>query len=117
MKRLNLNQSNRTRHIKWLQPIKQVSFLAVLPLLAPLSIQAEEVRIPVGHQTNEAQARIQMPGRGMNKNQVEAQFGSPDSRHGPNGTPAIYYWEYPDYTVYFESDYVIHSVLKNLQAR
>lgn len=52
------------------------------------------------------------PKRGMTKAQVESNFGSPDSKHGPRGTPPIYYWEYPAYTVYFESDYVLHTVVK-----
>ena len=53
-----------------------------------------------------------VPKRGMTKEQVESGFGSPDSKHGPRGTPPIYYWEYPSYTVYFESNYVLHTVIK-----
>lgn len=54
-----------------------------------------------------------MPERGMSKQQVEAMFGEPDSRHGPTGKPAIYYWEYADFTVYFEANFVIHAVSKH----
>lgn len=53
-----------------------------------------------------------LPKRGMTKQQVESNYGSPDSKHGPRGTPPIYYWEYAAYTVYFESDYVLHTVVK-----
>lgn len=55
------------------------------------------------------------PKHGMSKEQVEASFGQPDSRNGPTGDPPIYFWEYPAFTVYFESDYVIHTVCKQYE--
>lgn len=69
---------------------------------------AEEVRMPVGSETYSGS----LPKRGTSKATVEAEFGTPNSNHGPNGEPPIYYWEYPDFTVYFEGDYVIHTVIK-----
>ena len=77
---------------------------------------AEEIRIPLGQQNLTPEWRAQQPERGMTKSQVEANYGAPDSRQGPNGTPPIYYWEYADFTVYFEGDYVIHAVSKHLKA-
>lgn len=53
------------------------------------------------------------PRRGITKAQVESQFGAPSSRNGPNGDPAIYYWEYSNFTVYFENNHVLHTVSKN----
>lgn len=52
------------------------------------------------------------PSRGLTKAQVEHRFGSPISRHGPTGDPAIYFWEYQGFTVYFENNYVLHAVSK-----
>lgn len=75
----------------------------------PMQSSAEAVRLPVGT-SNSYQGSL--PQRGQAKSQVEAEFGIPDSTHGPSGQPPIYYWEYPDFTVYFESDYVIHAVVK-----
>ena len=72
------------------------------------STYADEVRIPIGSQSSD----VEKPQRAMSKTSVEEKFGSPESRHGPSGQPAIYYWEYPDFTVYFEGDYVIHTVSK-----
>lgn len=74
--------------------------------LSGLSI-ADTLSMPQGSQQEQA-----MPKRGMTKQQVESSYGSPDSKHGPRGTPPIYYWEYANYTVYFESDYVLHTVAK-----
>ena len=56
---------------------------------------------------------IPMPVRGQSKRQVEQEFGAPVSEHGPTGDPSIYYWEYQDFTVYFEDNYVLHAVNKH----
>ena len=41
---------------------------------------------------------------------VEATFGAPTNRAAPVGEPPITRWEYPGFTVYFERQYVIHTV-------
>ena len=51
------------------------------------------------------------PVRGMTKNQVESKFGAPHSKTGPVGEPAIYRWDYARYSVFFENNYVLHSVV------
>ena len=51
------------------------------------------------------------PVRGMSKQQVESAHGAPRAMSGPVGTPAIYRWDYAEYSVFFEHDYVIHSVV------
>ncbi len=42
---------------------------------------------------------------------VEEKFGAPESIKGPVGEPPISVWEYSGYSVYFEYDLVIHTVL------
>ena len=56
---------------------------------------------------------IAMPARGMTMDQVTAKFGAPANKIAAVGKPPISRWEYPGFTVYFESDYVIHSVVPN----
>ncbi len=51
-----------------------------------------------------------MPGRGASMAQVEKRFGQPREKLPPVGNPPITRWNYSDYTVYFEREYVIHSV-------
>jgi hypothetical protein len=56
------------------------------------------------------------PARGMTMAQVEARFGAPSNKLSPAGGdtqlhPVINRWVYPDYTVYFERDRVINSVM------
>ena len=51
------------------------------------------------------------PERGMQKLQVETNFGSPLRINPAIGEPPISSWVYEKYTVYFESEYVIHSAV------
>ncbi len=73
--------------------------------------QAETVAIPLGKQGD--YWNVERPKTGLSKADVETRFGSPVSRSGPVGDPPIYTWDYPDFKVFFESDYVIHSVVKH----
>lgn len=72
--------------------------------------QAETVAIPLGQQGKAWQ--VETPRKGITKTQVEAQYGAPEKRGGPVGDPPISTWDYPQFTVYFENEHVIHSVVK-----
>lgn len=52
------------------------------------------------------------PARGTTRTQVEAKYGSPVNKIAAVGDPPISRWEYPEFTVYFEYDRVIHAVVK-----
>jgi hypothetical protein len=51
------------------------------------------------------------PVRGSTMSQVEARFGAPASRHAAVGDPPITRWDYPQFSVFFEYDKVLHAVL------
>lgn len=51
-----------------------------------------------------------LPDRGQNMAAVEARFGAPASRSAAVGQPPITRWSYPNFTVYFEYDHVVHTV-------
>ena len=51
------------------------------------------------------------PPRGSSMAEVEQRFGAPPERSGPVGEPPITTWRYPQFTVYFEHDRVIDSVV------
>jgi hypothetical protein len=53
------------------------------------------------------------PKRGMTMAQVATRFGAPLTKLPPVGRPPIARWEYPGFVVYFEREYVIHSVVVN----
>ncbi len=59
------------------------------------------------------------PSRGMSMAQVERRYGVPLSKLNPAGGdtrrhPTINRWRYNGFTVYFERNRVIHSVLDNV---
>jgi len=85
------------------------------PLLLPslvfalsLPVHADIIRIPVGQQ---GASDIAMPARGESKVQVLDRFGLADDEHPAVGQPPITRWDYRTFSVYFESNRVINSVL------
>lgn len=53
------------------------------------------------------------PKRGMSMKQVENQYGKAIKVHPATGKPPITRWDYPTFSVYFESNSVIHSVSRS----
>lgn len=82
---------------------------------ASTHIHAETVAIPLGQQG--PAWNVETPRTGLTKDQVEAKFGEPVATSGPVGDPPIYTWDYGQFAVYFESDRVIHSVVKHQTRR
>ena len=64
-------------------------------------------------QTQPAQVVGAMPTRGMTMEQVKQHFGQPERRFEPVGDPPITRWQYDGMMIYFEHQYVIHSVATN----
>ncbi len=83
---------------------------SISTLLVVANTSAEEVRVPLGQQGDKQNA-IERPSAGMTKEQVQERFGEPSGWNGPVGEPPISSWRYNGFTVYFEYDKVIHSVL------
>lgn len=52
------------------------------------------------------------PTRGQSMDKVSSKFGEPKAIIGPIGEPPITTWEYPDFSVYFEYNMVLHSVMQ-----
>lgn len=72
-------------------------------------VLAEDVAIPAGQQG--ADRNVPRPKTGLSMAQVSSRFGEPDQKIAAVGNPPISRWVYSAYTVYFENDKVIHSVL------
>lgn len=82
---------------------------AVLSLPVMLPAQADTLLI---ERTRAEKAVAQdLPSRGMTMQQVEARFGAPQEVKPAVGEPPITRWVYKDFIVYFEHQYVLHSVL------
>jgi hypothetical protein len=63
---------------------------------------------------NQAQSTAgERPSRAMTMDKVAATWGAPVNKVAAVGKPPITRWEYNAFSVYFENDHVIHSVLKH----
>ena len=92
-----------------LRPILVAAGLA-LAFAAPA--QADRLLI----ERAQASEAANLPARGQSMAQVEAKFGAPQQRLEPRGGqsaawPVIHRWVYPDFTVYFERERVVDTVL------
>lgn len=52
-----------------------------------------------------------LPRTGLLMDQVLAEWGQPESKQAAVGSPPITRWDFPEFSVYFEYDHVISSVL------
>ena len=78
-----------------------MGWLAATPVLADVLL-IEEVR----------QAdRMELPENGMSKSEVRARFGEPAETTAAVGNPPISSWSYGRWSVYFEHDLVLFTVL------
>lgn len=92
---------------------RMLSLFTVISLSMTSLLQAEVLEMPPATETT-AGYSVNLPGRGMNMTQVEEKFGPPLQKLPEVGDPPIIRWIYHDYTVYFEYQYVINSVLNVL---
>jgi len=83
--------------------------IALLLALVAAPLHAETLM--VGDQMQVKPASVDVPARGKSMAQVEASFGAPYAKHPAVGQPPITRWDYEKFSVYFEHDHVIHSVV------
>ena len=55
--------------------------------------------------------RMNLPVNGISRDEVQARFGEPVSRLAAVGDPPITRWNYPSWSVYFEYELVLFTVL------
>jgi hypothetical protein len=75
------------------------------------SAASEEVALPT-HSSAATPAPVTVPARGQSMSQIEAKFGAPTERHAVIGNPPITRWDYPSFSVFFEHQHVVHTVVK-----
>jgi hypothetical protein len=59
------------------------------------------------------QSASSRPKSGMSMTAVESTYGAPSERRAAVGEPPITRWDYPEFSVYFEHDRVIHAVARH----
>jgi outer membrane protein assembly factor BamE (lipoprotein component of BamABCDE complex) len=67
--------------------------------------------ILIDDQVQVRESTVDKPKRGITMTQVEAKFGTPVTKHDAVGQPPITRWDYPGFSVFFEHDRVIDSVV------
>ena len=98
----------------------QVALLGLI-LLVPfaVAVQADELLVDSVKST----ADMNVPRGGMTMDEVRAQFGNPVSEeptvsvNGGPQQPPITRWNYNDYSVVFENDRVVHSVVHHTASK
>lgn len=55
--------------------------------------------------------RMEVPGNGLSMSEVEARYGTPQDKRAAVGEPPISRWVYDRWSVYFEYDRVLYTVL------
>ena len=55
--------------------------------------------------------RMNLPTNGMSRDEVLARFGEPANKHAAIGDPPITQWKYDNWSVYFEYELVLFTVL------
>ena len=104
------------RRARMTKPMNKLTFLpislillSINPGLAQETVRKDVLLIDRIQRT----AHVPVPHQGQTKEQVESAYGEPDERHGPVGYPAITRWVYPDFTVYFENQWVLRAVVNH----
>ena len=88
-----------------------ITSLFLLILLSP-AVTADVLTIPnLGNHATDPADNIIRPDRGMTMDEVTAQFGNPKQIKPAVGNPPITRWVYDRFTVHFERNYVIHTVV------
>jgi hypothetical protein len=86
-------------------PIVRTLLLLALAAAQPALAQT------LGMATSTAAATVERPARGSTMTAVQSRYGEPTTRHAAVGNPPITRWDYPQFSVYFEHDRVLHAVL------
>ena len=82
----------------------------VLAFMLSFALQAVYADVLIIDEVRQAET-MQLPKNGQDKATVEAKFGAPAEKSPAVGDPPISSWKYDTYSVYFEHDLVLFTVL------
>jgi hypothetical protein len=88
-----------------------VSIISLVVSLVGTAAGAQEIALPAAAPAESA-TPVTTPERGASMAQVEARYGAPTQRNAAIGDPPITRWDYPGFSVFFEYQHVVHSVVK-----
>lgn len=81
--------------------------LALVLVVSAYSVTADVLLIDEVRQSES----MQLPINGQSKADTQANYGTPAKKHTAVGDPPITRWDYDKYSVYFEYNLVLFSVL------
>ena len=87
--------------------------LCCLLLVLTANFTLTSVRADVITLQQNAARDVPRPTRGMTMNQVENRFGAPREKYPAVGRPPITRWDYDNFSVFFEHQYVLHAVVQH----
>jgi len=82
----------------------------VLAFMLTLTLQAVSADVLIIDEVRQAE-RMELPKNGISKADVETKFGAPSEKQSAVGDPPISSWKYDKFSVYFEHDLVLSTVL------
>ena len=82
----------------------------VLAFMLAFASQAVYADVLIIDEVRQAE-RMELPKNGQSKADTEAKFGTPKERRAAVGDPPISSWKYDTFSVYFEYDLVLSTVL------
>ncbi len=80
--------------------------LTLTATFAMPTVQAEVITLK-----QNAAREVPRPTRGMTMTQVESRFGTALEKHPAVGQPPITRWDYDNFSVFFEHQYVLDAVV------
>lgn len=92
--------------------LNHITAAGLLLISLSANVSAEEIMMPAAEVETE-EFSVQLPGRGMTMEMVQNKFGEALEKGETVGTPPITKWNYKNFSVYFESEYVIHAVVNH----
>ncbi|HEY8386151.1 MAG TPA: hypothetical protein VIK82_08030 [Porticoccaceae bacterium] len=104
------NNATRRHLLMTVVLVAPLATMAATPVDRSRQVEGDLIVIPVGSQGRNRPAPL-MPDRGESQRSVQQRFGDPLHITPAVGNPPISQWRYGEFTVYFEGDRVIHSVL------
>ena len=82
----------------------------VLAFMLTFAFQAVCADVLIIDEVRQA-GRMELPKNGQSKADIESRYGSPLAKRAAVGDPPISSWKYDAYSVYFEYDLVLSTVL------
>ncbi|AKH19593.1 hypothetical protein [Sedimenticola thiotaurini] len=94
-----------------MKPISTLLLIAALSSISPLATADVLLLDAIEQAPANSSEGLLRPRTGQTMDAVRAQFGSPSQELPWVGEPPITRWVYPKFTVYFENEYVINTVV------